>query len=252
MKIIRLQEVDSTSRHLIRLSGDRLEEGTVVVADRQTDGRGQGNNRWESEPGKNLTFSILLYPVFVKGVEQFGLSKAIALAVSDFTAQHAENVSVKWPNDVYLADKKLAGMLVENFMQGERITKTVAGIGVNINQERFSGEAPNPVSLCRATGRRFDTEDCLRQILQYIARRYEQLRTSPDELHSDYIRRLYRFNRWASYQADGLRFKARITGVNRYGMLEMITADNRTKTFGFKEVVFEQDDSMPENPCDSL
>ncbi|MDR1667410.1 MAG: biotin--[acetyl-CoA-carboxylase] ligase [Bacteroidales bacterium] len=241
MDIIRLQEVDSTNRHLIRLSVDALEEGTTVVAERQTDGRGQGDNRWESEPGKNLTFSVLLYPSFVRGTEPFGIAEAIALAVSDFAAQHVQNISVKWPNDIYWGGGKIAGILVENFIQGEWITKTVAGVGININQERFAGNAPNPVSLRQATGKQFDTEECLHRILQCIAGRYRQLRTAPDALHHDYIGRLYRFNLPKTYRANGVCFKARIIGVSRCGRLELLTADNRIKTFAFKEISFEQD-----------
>ncbi|MDR1672650.1 MAG: biotin--[acetyl-CoA-carboxylase] ligase [Bacteroidales bacterium] len=237
MNIIRLQQTESTNRHLIQLSAGRhLPEETVVVADCQTEGRGQGSNAWESESGKNLTFSILLYPTFVKGAEQFGISKAVALAVCDFVAQYADSVTVKWPNDVYAGDRKITGILVENFMEGARVTKTIAGIGVNINQEQFVGDAPNPVSLYQITSRYFDLENCLHRILQRIADRYLQLRTTPETLHNDYIRRLYRFNEWKTYCADGERFEARIIGVNRYGMLELRTADNSIRTFGFKEV----------------
>jgi BirA family biotin operon repressor/biotin-[acetyl-CoA-carboxylase] ligase len=236
-----VEQTASTNTCLLQLSGSsRLPEGTTVVARSQTDGHGQGENTWESEPDKNLTFSIVLYPTFVKGAEQFVISKVISLAVYDFVSQYADGVSVKWPNDVYVGDRKIAGILIENFIEGAYLTKTIAGIGLNINQERFVSDAPNPVSLCQVAGMQFDTDHCLKQTLQYIAARYLQLRGKETAaLHGDYIRRMYRFGEWRKYRAGGEVFEARITGVNRHGMIRMLTADNEVKTFGFKEVAFE-------------
>jgi BirA family biotin operon repressor/biotin-[acetyl-CoA-carboxylase] ligase len=238
-QIIRIQQTASTSEYLLQLShAENLAEGTVVVADHQTQGRGQGNNSWESEPGANLTFSIILYPESVKASRQFILSKALSLAVYDFVSRFVPDASVKWPNDVYAGGRKITGMLIENFIEGAYISKTIAGIGVNINQERFMSDAPNPVSLRQLTGKTYRLEECLQELHTHIADRYRMITETPDKLDADYLHHLYRFGRLSRFSANELPFEATITGVNRYGMLEMTTRDGKRKVFGFKEVVF--------------
>ena len=236
-RIIRVEQTASTNTYLSQLSSvEKLTEGTVVITDNQTRGRGQGKNSWESEPGKNLTFSMILYPTSVEVSAQFILSKAIALSVADFLSQFVPKVSVKWPNDVYVADKKITGILIENFIEGAYLTQSIAGIGVNINQERFVSDAPNPVSLRQLTGDSYQLDDCLEKICACIAHRYRMITEETHQLHSDYIQHLYRFGQPTLFSADGILFEATITGVNQYGMLEMTTASGQYKAFGFKEV----------------
>ncbi|MDR0815317.1 MAG: biotin--[acetyl-CoA-carboxylase] ligase [Bacteroidales bacterium] len=239
-QIIRLGQTESTNRQLLQLSSqESLEEGAVLVADFQTHGRGQGSNVWESDSGKNLTFSILFYPVFLRASEQFIISKAVSLAMCDFISRFVAGVSVKWPNDVYVGKQKITGILIENTVEGQYLKKTIAGIGVNINQERFFSNAPNPVSLFQLTGKHFNLEECLTEVLQAINARYKQIVEGyAATLHDDYLRHLYRLGEWAPFSAAGETFEARITGVNSVGMLEMITRDNQLRTFGFKEVEF--------------
>jgi BirA family biotin operon repressor/biotin-[acetyl-CoA-carboxylase] ligase len=239
-QIIRISQTTSTNHYLLQLSNvENLAEGTVVAADRQTHGRGQGDNRWESEPGANLTFSIILYPVFVKGSQQFILSKAISLAVYDFLSQYVSEVTIKWPNDVYVGEKKIAGILIENFIGGDCLTKTIAGIGLNINQTRFLSDAPNPVSLRQLTGKTCRLENCLNDLHERIAARYRMMIENADQLDSDYLKHLYRFGQLSGFSAGDVLFDAIITGVNEYGMLEMTTGCGERKVFGFKEVVFQ-------------
>jgi BirA family biotin operon repressor/biotin-[acetyl-CoA-carboxylase] ligase len=139
-------------------------------------------------------------------------------------------------------DRKIAGILIENFIEGDSIVKTVAGVGLNINQERFASGAPNPVSLRQLTGTIYPVEDCLCSLREYIAARYRMIAGNQDKINADYLRRLYRFGRLSRFCAAGVFFDATVTGVNRYGMLEMTTADGERKTFGFKEVTFLIDD----------
>jgi biotin-[acetyl-CoA-carboxylase] ligase BirA-like protein len=162
------------------------------VTDNQTQGRGQGNNSWESAPGKNLTFSMILYPVSIEVSAQFVLSKAISLAVYDFISQFVSDVSVKYPNDVYVGNRKITGILIENFIKGAYLEKSIAGIGVNINQERFESNAPNPVSLRQMTGNTYQLNDCLENLCACIAHRYKMITGNADQLHSDYEQHLYR------------------------------------------------------------
>ncbi len=239
-QIIRLKQVTSTNEHLLQLSvKEKLPEGTVVIADSQTCGRGLGNNAWESEPNQNLTFSIILYPLSVKASEQFIVSKVLSLAVYDFVSQYIPGVSIKWPNDVYVGDKKIAGMLIENFIEGTYLVKTIAGIGLNINQEHFTSKALNPVSIRQLTGKNYFLDSCFTDLYAHIANRYRMLEGKNAVIYTDYLRRMYRIGRLSRFSSDGKYFNATITGVNRYGMLEMTTLGNERKAFGFKEVVFE-------------
>ena len=239
-QIIRVQQTASTNCHLLQLSEtENLHEGAVLVTDNQTHGRGVAGNSWESEPGANLCFSVILYPVSVKASRQFFLSKAIALAVYDFLSYFVPaGVSVKWPNDVYVDDRKITGILIENFVGGDYLTKTIAGIGVNINQERFLGNAPNPVSLRQITGKTYSLDSCLKALHAHIANRYRMITKDERQLNLDYLQHLYRFGKPGRYFADGVIFDATITGVNHYGMLELKTTNGKNRIYGFKEIKF--------------
>jgi len=238
-QIIRVTQTASTNHYLLELSDlEKLSEGTVVVTDNQTQGRGQGNNRWESEPGANLTFSIILYPTFIESSRQFILSKAISLAVLDFVSRYAPDVTVKWPNDLYVGDKKITGILIENFIGGSYLIKTIAGIGLNINQMRFKSDAPNPISLRQLTGTSYPLETCLSDLHECIAARYRMITENIEQLNNDYLCHLYRFGKMSRFRSNDTFFDAIINGVNDYGMLEMTTDHNERKVFGFKEIKF--------------
>ena len=239
-QIIRIPQTSSTNGHLLQLSNTKeLAEGSIMVTDHQTQGRGMADNSWESEPGANLTFSIILYPSFLENFRQFLLSKAISLAVFDFLSEHVSDVSIKWPNDVYVGQQKITGILIENFSDGAHLNKTIVGIGVNINQMQFLSDAPNPVSLQQLTGKIYPLENCLKTLHSYIAARYQMMKEDAKKLDADYLQHLYRFGEINRYSANGLVFEARIMGVNNYGMLEMMTTSGEYKVFGYKEVVFE-------------
>jgi len=238
-KIIRISETASTNWRLLQLSNEEeLAEGTVVVTDNQTQGRGLANNRWESEPGMNLAFSIILYPSSIEASRQFILSKAISLAVYDFVSQFVTDVSIKWPNDVYVAEKKIAGILIENFIGNAYLTKSIVGIGVNINQMTFVSDAPNPISLRRLTGKIYPLEKLLNDLHELIALRYQMISENANQLNSDYLNCLYRFGKLSRFSADGILFEATITDISDYGNLELLTKEGERKTFGFKEIVF--------------
>ena len=159
-KIIRLVETDSTNNYLREQSAKaRLPEGSLVIADFQTAGKGQVGNSWESEAGKNLMFSILLYPDFLPANRQFLISQIASLSVKETLEKYTDSVTVKWPNDIYWKDRKICGMLIENDLSGQYLYCSVVGIGLNINQEIFRSDAPNPVSLTQITGKTYDRED---------------------------------------------------------------------------------------------
>ncbi len=166
------EEVGSTN-DLARARG----EGSVVVAQRQTAGRGQGEHTWESEEGKNLTFSVVFEPRFLAVGDAFELSLMVAGAVKDALAEFGIEAWVKHPNDVWVVEQKIAGILIENDVRGDLLCRTVAGVGLNVNQVEFPADLPNPVSMHLLTGKEYDLNVVLKKVLEAIAERYERLAT---------------------------------------------------------------------------
>lgn len=239
-KIIKVESVDSSNNYALDLIKEsKVIEGTVVWALEQTKGRGQRDNYWESEKGKNLTFSVILFPEFLDVEEQFLLSKAVSLGIVDFVKTYTENVSIKWANDIYVNDKKIAGILIENSIIGNKILSSVVGIGLNINQTVFISNAPNPVSLKLITGNDYDLEESLRLLCNFIESRYLQLKTNDiTQLNYDYLNTLYRYNAFYTYESDRKQFTAKITGIAKSGRLILETKQGEIKEFDFNDVLF--------------
>jgi len=240
--IIRLQTVDSTNLYAERLlKAGKVTEGTVIVASEQTSGKGQGRSRWESEPGKNATFSLVLLPGFLPPEMQFLLNKAISLGVLDFFRQTLpEQVfSIKWPNDIYAGDRKIGGILIQVTVCGTMIESCIAGIGVNLNQETFSIGLPNPVSLKQLNGKSFPVQDAVNGIADCIAKRYHMLQSGMHEpLNRDYREHLFGFNSWRKYMSDDKPIKGRIQDVDGPGMLIMELEDGTVRLFNHGDVTF--------------
>ena len=188
-RIIRLEETTSTNNYLRGLVGkESLPEGSIVVTEYQTAGRGQVGNTWESEPGKNLMFSIILYPDFLPANRQFLISQIAALSVKETLDAYVDGITVKWPNDIYWRDKKICGMLIENDLTGHSLYCSVIGIGININQREFLSDALNPVSLVQITGREYDREEILNSFLKRLYDRYlGLLQEKEEEIRSAYM-----------------------------------------------------------------
>ncbi|MBI4929994.1 MAG: biotin--[acetyl-CoA-carboxylase] ligase [Bacteroidetes bacterium] len=242
---IKLDKTDSTNSHLIELlATDNLPEGAVVITKKQERGRGQRGTNWESESGKNLTLSILLKPTFLKPDEQFVLSKAIAVAVADFIISliprplSLASVKIKWPNDIYIGNKKVAGILIENSVSGNSLCHSIIGIGINVNQEKFSAELLNPTSMKLETGKEFHLEECFEQLCSCIEKRYLQLRNHSKEIDSDYLKNIYRFDEWANYNYKGEIIKARIIGVSKIGKLVLEREGGEVLECDVKEISF--------------
>jgi BirA family transcriptional regulator, biotin operon repressor / biotin---[acetyl-CoA-carboxylase] ligase len=171
--LIHINETNSTNNYLQSLcSKQKMEELTVVVADFQTSGRGQRGNSWESDPGKNLLFSTVIFPEFLEARRQFLISQVISLAIKEELDTYTTDISIKWPNDIYWKEKKICGMLIENDLMGRNISQSIAGIGININQEIFHSSAPNPVSLVQITGKEHDLFEILKNIMLRIQSYY--------------------------------------------------------------------------------
>lgn len=215
-------------------------EGDIILAQCQTAGRGQRGHTWESRKGENLTFSLLLEPLFLSPSEQFLISECVALGVCDALMHYGIEAQIKWTNDIYVGDKKLAGILIEHKLQGSALARTVAGIGLNVNQKAFSDDLPNPISMAQATGREFDREEVLQTVATSLMARYEQLREGgAKELQADYHQRLYRLGQEHCYALpDGGRFRGIIRGVEPTGALRIENERGELLSFLFKEVEF--------------
>lgn len=242
-QIIDLEETDSTNRYLSDLCDNTPTapiEYTTVTARFQTSGKGQRGNSWESEAGQNLLFSTVLYPRFVEARRQFVLSQIVSLAVKEELDTYTEGISIKWPNDIYWEDRKIAGILIENVLSGSTFARSIVGIGLNLNQEVFVSDAPNPVSLFQITGHTCDIEEVLDQFADAFRTRYRQTFDigSVQALREEYAATLYRNDGVYPYCSEDETFYASITGVEPDGHLILTTDTGEERRFAFKEVSF--------------
>lgn len=242
-KIIHLKKVNSTNSYVMELlKQDHPDEGFVVWADEQTNGRGHGKNTWESEKDKNLACSLVLRPKFIEPSHQFAIAQIISIALCRLIDKYVkgEEVKIKWPNDIYVNDKKIAGILIQNILKGDLIEYSVVGIGININQKEFLSDAPNPVSLVHFTKAGHNVEELLNQLLNEVMIIYSghARQASGEAVHKTYLSYLYRFGQWAEYKAEAYIFEAMITGIGQYGRLVLKMKDGEKREFDFKEVEF--------------
>lgn len=239
-RIIRLAEVRSTNaslRALLEKEPEGLPEGSVLVADKQTAGRGQVGNVWESEPGKNLTFSVVLYPDCIPANHQFLISQIASLSVKETLDAYVSGIRVKWPNDIYRNEKKICGMLIENDLAGNFLYCSIIGIGINLNQEVFRSDAPNPVSLRQLTGQTYDREQVLNEFLERFYRYYLLLlQEKYAEIRLGYRRALYRGEGYFPYADAGGAFEACIREIETTGHLVLELRDGSRRRYAFKEV----------------
>lgn len=238
-KFIHIESAASTNTYLKELCQiSDIEDGTVIYTHAQTAGRGQRGNRWESEPGQNITMSLLIKPTHIPASGQFLLSQIVSLGVTDVLSEYAPGFSIKWPNDIYWKDKKIAGILIENTLQGEIYSQAIIGIGLNVNQQEFISDAPNPVSLRQITGKSYDIGKLLHKIVYAIALRYESSKKEINSLRKDYSGQLFRHTGYYPYESKGEIFKACITKIEDSGLMVLKTETGEERRYAFKEVSF--------------
>lgn len=243
--MIHLNETDSTNRYLQQLcqeaGNSKVEEFTTVCADYQTAGKGQRGNSWEAAKGANLLFSFVCYPTFVPILQQFVLSQLISLGIKETLDEYCSDISIKWPNDIYWKEKKICGILIENDLQGNSIGRCISGIGLNINQEVFLSDAPNPISLKQITGKHYQRETILEKVMQRIEQSYQKLKEDSayaSELATRYSASLFRREGLHCYQdKDGL-FNARLVRVEADGRFVLMDEVNQERSYLFKEVQY--------------
>ncbi len=240
-RLLWFDELDSTnnkSRELIR--ENRVNHGSIISAFSQVSGKGYAGNSWESEAGKNITASWILSPGFLAPNLQFRLTKVISLAIRDFIKYYLGSLAeicIKWPNDIYADNKKIAGVLIENNIMAEKIRDSICGIGININQRKFVSSAPNPVSLSMITGQEYLIEGMIGHIDDLIFKWYELLQR--DELKMidhNYLGALYRVNQYSEFKRDNNLFGGYIRGTDPAGRLIIEGRGGIVTVFDFKDI----------------
>ena len=212
------EELESTNTEAERVGWSELEDKMVILTYRQTQGRGQVGNHWESEPGKNISMTVVFKPRELPAGQQFAVSMVIALGACDFISRYVSGCSVKWPNDIYVGDRKISGILIEHSIMGRYVGGSLCGIGVNINQERFLSDAPNPVSLFQLIGKEIPVKRA--------------------GLERDFLKVLYRREGVYDWEDERGMFRASIRGVNEFGQLVLEDVEGNERVYGFKEISY--------------
>ena len=241
MNIVRLDSTTSTNTWTALHDKD-LESPSLVYSINQTAGRGQRGNSWESQPGKNITASLIFHPDNFPAHRQFLISEIIALAIVDFLKGHGISAKIKWPNDIYVGNKKICGILVEHVVVGKTISRSIAGFGININQEVFLSDAPNPVSLSQLTGLKYDIETEINSLASIIGNYLAKLSTDSSDInHDEFLKNLWRHdgNFYKFFDRNRTQYiEARINSVSTDGTLTLSTIDGDSRKYAFKEIEF--------------
>jgi BirA family biotin operon repressor/biotin-[acetyl-CoA-carboxylase] ligase len=239
--VISLETIDSTNDYAKQLlSTQKPTDGTLIIAKAQTKGRGQLGNVWQTESGKNLTASYILYPNFLSPDKQFYLNMAVALGIREFCESIcSEHVQIKWPNDILINGKKVCGVLIENALQGSKIQHSIIGIGININQTQFDTALTHATSIALENNNQtLDIENLAGKLSSYLEKYYLQLRLLHfNFLEKAYTTSLWRYNQTSEFKKGDTIFKGEITGVTKEGKLE-IDVKGKPQKFGFKEIEF--------------
>lgn len=237
--IIWQDNLTSTNEYAWELAFENTPEWTVAVADFQTKGKGQGSNVWESNYRENLCFSVVLYPKDFDAGNMFYISKAVSIAICEALAVHHIEASIKWPNDIYVGDQKIAGILIEQSVMNHKVLHSIIGIGLNVNQTTFSEWIPNPVSMSQLLDKDIPLEFVLHDILLHLHDYVDKLRAHRfDEIDKLYMKHLYRKNGYFAYKANGHEFEAQIHDIEPRGGLILSDRQGHKTTYQFKEVEF--------------
>lgn len=242
---IHLKSIDSTNSYASQLMGDiKPLEGTLIYTFDQQNGRGQRGNTWETEPNKNVASSFMLYPSFLQAGRQFLLNKITSLAVADLmaeliqTSDKTSEIRIKWPNDIYVGTKKIAGILIENTLRENNIQSSIIGIGLNINQTKFNADI-NATSMSLITKKEFDLMQVLEKLSEFIEARYLQLKANKlESIDSAYLQHLYQLNEWHNYTSENQLFEGKIIGISAIGKLQVQLKTNEINEFDLKEIKF--------------
>lgn len=218
------------------ISKGDISDGTVVITDNQTKGRGQGGNSWESKSGENLTLSIILNTTFMDLHDQFYLNMMVCLSLSDLIKTYVRtDVSIKWPNDIYYKDNKICGVLIQNILKGTKLEYSILGIGVNVNQSEFT--SPNAISLNNITGRWYNLENVLVKLIELLDGYYQVLKQGHyGQLKGIYMNRLRWLNEDHTFESKTI-FNGKIMDIDKQGRL-IVLSDNKLQAYSHREITF--------------
>lgn len=238
--LLKLESVDSTNNYAAALlAKGTAKDGTVILSAYQTGGKGQGTNTWISSAGENLLFSIILKPQSLPADRQFFLSMSISWGIAGFLETLVKPVQIKWPNDILINNKKIAGILIENTVSGMNLNASVIGIGLNVNQDVFPEGISHATSLKLESGREFDLNHALEELTDWlnscVMSVYEE---QYGTVKVNYLNRLWLLNKWANYSDASGKFEGRITDVTDSGELMVLQRSGEIKNYGFKEIAF--------------
>ena len=255
MKITRFKTLDSTNQYLQNLLNEGADiADNIVVTDFQTSGKGQGKNVWQSEDGKNLLFSIALDMSFLKAEKQFLLTQMVSVAMINVLKKYLpeESLFIKWPNDIYFNDKKIAGILIKNEIKGMMMGTSIIGIGLNVNQTSFDENLPNPISMKMITGEDYDLDELLSAVSYQLSAISYRLSVNSQQSTANgqqqifnfqfstfnYTNKLYRYKQWASYEHEGAVKEMMIIGYDQFGRLILKEKNDREVVCDLKEISF--------------
>lgn len=238
-----LDKIESTHAYLVDkiVSDVPPQHGDVIVTSFQKAGHGMAKNHWESEAGKNLLVSFFLQPDKLDADKQFYLNMAVSLSILHTVKYFLESkrISIKWPNDIYVEEKKIAGILISHTVMGSQIEHSVVSVGLNVNQQEFFSDAPNPISLINHLDSEIEIDNCLNVLIEEMDRYYSLFVSDQwSNLYQEYIAVLYGFKQWREYLYEAKQIRAKILKVLSCGQLELETETGQILKCNFKEIEF--------------
>lgn len=235
-----IDETASTNSYLRELNiKEKLPEFFSVRANFQTQGRGQRGNSWVSTPNDNLLCSLLLYPTCVSANRSFYISQIVSLSLIQTLSSFSSDFSIKWPNDIYWKNKKIAGILIENQFLSDDVSQSIIGIGLNINQTSFPTELINPISLTEITGIKHDINELWTTFIQYLKEFYQLLKEGKaGQVKIEYHNKLFRKEGYHLYRDNKEVFEAHLLKVQPDGQLVLVDKENQLRKYYFKEVSY--------------
>lgn len=237
LEIIKLSETDSTNKYAAELLlNEKIDSPSLIYTMFQNYGKGLGKNAWHSKAGKNLLFSLIVFPE-MKVEEHFKLNMIVSLAICEFLLLKGVEAKIKWPNDIYCQSKKIAGILIENNICGNLIESSIIGVGLNLNQTEFPSELKNPISLKQIKNTVYDIDIEAKLIAQILFDKIEQFKSkSYTTVLKYYNKKLYRFGLLTKFKDKDEEFSGRIKNVNDNGHLIICDNDSNNREYNFKEV----------------
>ena len=237
-KVLYFEELESTNTYLKKLPGEEIGHGLICLTDRQTRGRGQYEKNWDSQPGKNLTFTIAFKPKESGRFHIFTLVCAKAI-IDEIEDNYGLKAYIKWPNDIYVGDKKIAGLLTESTFSGNKIDRLLVGIGLNVNQEHFSGKLQDiAVSLKLLTGEELSREQLLANVLSRIEYGYGRWHKYDTALMKEINQKIEGHGQWVTLKINGevREEPAKLLGVNEKGQMTIINSECEIETFSYEQI----------------